>query len=78
MAAQDVIEKFGSSRALAAALSEVCGRKIHNSTVRRWRFPRERGGTEGHIPTKFHGAIWVAARMRDVELEKGDLVNVDE
>lgn len=48
--AQLVIAKFGTACHLAKLLSAHLGRKISDSTVYRWTYRKEDGGTGGLIP----------------------------
>lgn len=67
-AAERVIEAFGG----AARLSDLTG--IDKSSVYRWKYPKERGGTDGAIPHGNHGAIMRAAFQYHIKLTRSDLV----
>lgn len=64
--ARTVIDKFGGHQAVAEALN------LDVSRVYRWTYPRERGGTGGHIPAKQQVALLDAARARGIDLSPGD------
>ena len=66
--AQHVIDLFGG----VAPLCEAAG--VRRSTVYRWTWPKERGGTDGHIPRWHHETILQAARERDLNLTAIELV----
>jgi len=76
--ASRITRKFGSAYKLAAMLSAEAGRVIHVSTVRRWTYPQERGGTGGHIPYKFHELVWTAAKHNDITLHPEEFVNLED
>lgn len=67
-AAQRVIDAFGG----ASKLSELTG--IDKSSVYRWTYPREKGGTEGAIPHANHGKIIAVAYLNKIKLTRSDLV----
>lgn len=67
-AAERVIEAFGG----ASRLSDLTG--IDKSSVYRWKYPKDRGGTDGAIPHGNHGAIMRAAVQYGIKLTRSDLV----
>lgn len=67
-AAERVIDKFGT----AARLAELAG--IDKSSVYRWGYPKDKGGTDGAIPHGNHGAIMKAAVTAGIKLTRSDLV----
>ena len=67
-AADRVIGLFGGPR----RLSDLAG--IDLSSVYRWTYSKERGGTEGAIPHGNHGKIMAAAGNAGLKLTRSDLV----
>ena len=67
--AQRVIKRFGGARRLAVLLDLA-----HASTVYRWTYSRERNGTNGNIPFKYHRPSLIAAEKLKIPLEKTDLI----
>lgn len=62
--AQAVIAKFGTACQLAKMLSAHLGRQISVSTVYRWTYRREDGGTGGLIPgSSLRNILAMAARQ---------------
>lgn len=49
--AELVIKKFGGVRALAKLVG------VYPGTVSRWTAPKERNGTGGYIPVKYHRLV---------------------
>lgn len=70
--AERVIAKFGGAYKLAAALGRVDGRKRVVTSVYRWTYPREKGGTGGYIPAAMVPTVMSAARLEGIFLEAGD------
>lgn len=68
--AATIIEKFHGARPLAAALSGVLGRRVSPSTVYRWTYPVEKGGTGGVIPTAKRRVLSQAARLHGILLDE--------
>lgn len=64
--AQKIIDKCGG----VTAVAEMVG--VHVSRVHRWTYPRERGGTDGLIPTKQQQILLEAARAVGVDLQPAD------
>lgn len=64
--ASTVIEKCGGH----AAVAEILG--INLSSVYRFTYPRERGGTGGLIPTRYQRTLLAAARERGLDLTPED------
>lgn len=70
--ADRIIKKFGGVLKLGIALKNVgCGRSI--STIHKWTYPREKGGTGGQIPTAILFDILQAAKLAKVKLTDEDL-----
>lgn len=67
-AAQRVIIAFGGATELADAA------KIDKSSVYRWLYPKEKGGTNGAIPHANHGKILAAAEAIGLGVTRSDLV----
>lgn len=71
--AEKIIKKFGSIRLLRSCLEAVVGKDAPSlSTIYRWLYPREKGGTDGQIPTRNIPHIMQAARYAGVMLEPQD------
>lgn len=69
-----VIEKFGGARRLAVILKTVDPENSLNpSSIYRWTYPREKGGTGGVIPTAALPLLIRAARMEGLFLTPEDL-----
>lgn len=64
--ATTVIKKLGGVEATAAIVGVDCSR------VRRWRLPRESGGTNGLIPARHHEALLSWARKHHKGLSYKD------
>lgn len=73
--AQSLITKFGGPRELARILKETSGPEFHYapSTIYRWMYPREVGGTGGEIPTAALKRIKQIARIAGVILTAADI-----
>ena len=69
-----VIEKFGGVRRLCEALNDVGEYSWNPSSVYRWTYPREKGGTGGVIPTKALEILSRAARLHGIFLEADDFL----
>jgi len=67
-AAERVIDAFGG----ASRLADLTG--IDNSSVYRWKYSKEKGGTNGAIPHANHGVIMAAALKNKIKLTRSDLV----
>ncbi len=65
-----VVEKCGGARAVA----KMAG--VHISRVHRWTYPKERGGTGGHVPAKHQQAILDGARRLGVDLTPADFFSL--
>lgn len=70
--ADRLIDKFGGARALTRALQEA-GFDINPTSVYRWTYPRDKGGTGGVIPHHSLQQIIVAARNDGIFLTTEDL-----
>ncbi len=64
--AETVIEKLGGAQAVAA----LCGLDV--ASVHKWKYPKERGGTGGIIPSRHQGALLAAARRLGIGLSAED------
>lgn len=64
--AQKIIKKCGGP----AKVAEMVG--VHVSRVHRWTYPKQRGGTDGLIPTQQQQALLDAARERGIDLTPED------
>lgn len=67
-----VIRKFGGAPRLGEILREL-GHSIENSTIYRWDYPLEDGGSGGLIPIKWIPLIIKIARMDGIILNNDDL-----
>jgi len=67
-AADRVIHAFGG----ASRLADLTG--IDKSSVYRWTYSKEKGGTNGAIPHANHGTIMAAAFKHKIKLTRSDLV----
>lgn len=67
--AASVIAKFGGINETAEAVG------LDRSVVNRWLRPKEKGGTDGLIPSKHQAKLLAAARERQIELAPGDLID---
>ncbi len=65
-AAQRIIDKLGGTRVVADAL------KIAGTTVYRWTYPVERGGTGGVIPIKRMHQMISYAQKKGIRLSIKD------
>lgn len=64
--ASRVIKKCGGHRVVAEWLS------VDVSQVFRWTYPKERGGTDGRIPSRHQEALLEAARAKEIRLRPAD------
>ena len=64
--ADKIIARFGGVKELAQAIGRTA------VTVHRWKYPRDRGGTDGNIPTSAIAAVMAAARARGLEFQPHD------
>jgi len=70
--AERVLEKFGGASRLARIFKEM-GLDRNRATVYKWLYPRERGGTDGLIPTSAWGDVMNAARLEGILLTAEDM-----
>jgi len=71
--ADRIFAKFGGVRALAAALSRLephCHRT--RSALYRWNLPKNKGGSNGMVPSSAQPDIMRAARLEGVHLTAED------
>jgi len=64
--AQNITRKFGGAAHLAAVVG------VDVSTVYRWSYPCNRGGTGGIIPAKYHQMILDRSKCIGVDLSPSD------
>jgi hypothetical protein len=64
--AQRIIAKFDGEEAIAEALGITVPR------VRRWTFPKTRGGTDGRVPSKHQQALLDRAKELGIKLVPAD------
>jgi hypothetical protein len=66
--AEVVITAFGGVREIA----RILGR--HPTAVAKWRWPRERRGTGGEVPTCAQRILLTEAKKRGIELNERDII----
>ena len=66
--AQHVIAKCGGPKAVSA----ITGHSV--SSIYKWMYAKEDGGTGGLIPAKAQEALWSAALRKEVSLSASDFV----
>lgn len=64
--AENVIRKMGGPAAVAAIL------EIDVSNVHRWKYPKERGGQGGLVPSRYQVLLLDAAKRLGLDLGPGD------
>jgi aspartate carbamoyltransferase catalytic subunit len=64
--AAHIIAKCGGPEAVAAMVG------IHPSNVHRWTYPKDKGGTDGRVPTRHHRKLIEAARAKGITLTPDD------
>ena len=67
-AAERIIKAFGGAK----NLSELTG--IDLSSIYRWKYPKDKGGTDGAIPHGNHFKIMQAAKESKINITRSDLV----
>lgn len=67
-----IFEKFGGPLRLFSAL-KVVGAPVGISSIYRWSYPKEVGGTGGHIPPRSWSAILLAAKLEGVLITSEDM-----
>ncbi len=71
--AELAIERFGGVRPLARKLT-AAGNPVHYSRVSRWPLPRDKGGSDGRIPQKYHQTILQMARSQKVRFSMKEII----
>jgi hypothetical protein len=66
--ARRVIEKFGGAQPCADAIG------VHVTSVHRWTYPVERGGTDGMIPRRRERQLLAAAARLQIALSPLDFL----
>lgn len=70
--ADRIIKKFGGAIKLGLALKKIgCGRSL--SSIHKWTYPKEKGGTNGLIPNAVLFDIVQAAKVAGIKLTDEDL-----
>ena len=64
--AEAIIRKCGGH----AVVAEICG--VHVTRVYRWTYPREKGGSEGTVPSRHQAQLLAGARARGIDLTPQD------
>lgn len=65
--AQKIIDKFGGAPRLASAL------RCDVSAIYKWNYPKEKGGTDGLVPSSTMPEVIRAADVLGIELSSEDL-----
>lgn len=60
--ATSILRVFGEGDQARREVADLCG--VHPSATYRWTYSRERGGTGGTIPQRYHGQLIEAANAR--------------
>ncbi|EEX17024.1 conserved hypothetical protein [Citreicella sp. SE45] len=66
--ASSIISALGGPTVVAEAIG------IHRTRVSMWQAPRDRGGTNGHVPYRHVARLMELARERGVELGPADFM----
>lgn len=69
--AERVIRRFGGPKQLVDAINASGGKK-NLSSIYRWQYPKEKGGTGGVIPTAAWPLILDAAKFAGIVLRQED------
>lgn len=64
--AQRIIDRFGGAPRTAAAL----GKDV--SAIYKWNYEKERGGTDGLVPSSAVPEVMKAANAMGIEFQQGD------
>lgn len=51
---------------------------VNYSTVIRWGYPREKGGTDGYIPRKYHAKLIKLAESNGIKLKPLDFIEQED
>jgi hypothetical protein len=70
--AERIFKKFGGASRLAL-LIKTAGFDINTASVYKWNYPRERGGSDGRIPTANWPMIMKAARLDGIIITSEDI-----
>ncbi len=70
--AERILRRFGGARRLAYILQTI-GRPRNFSTIYKWTYPKERGGTGGFIPYTSWNDILAAARAEGILISSEDM-----
>ncbi len=70
--AERVLRKFGGPRRLAVLL-KMMGRDRNVATIYKWTYPRDKGGSDGIIPTSAWDDIMAAARFDGIIISSEDI-----
>lgn len=69
--AEQIIQKLGGAKRVA----DITGVDI--TRIYRWTYPKERGGTDGLIPTRHLSVLINAANADGIALTLSDIVGVE-
>lgn len=64
--ASRIIQKFGGAPVVAGIVA------TDRTAVYKWTYPKERGGCDGLIPSRYHSLLLHAAREKGIELTPSD------
>lgn len=65
--AQNIIDKFGGTAKLANALT------CDPATIYKWTYPKDKGGTDGLVPSSTMPAVLKAADILGIDITSEDL-----
>ena len=68
--ASTIITRFGGAGPLSRRLG------LDRSAVHRWALPRQRGGSDGLVPAKYHQRLLAMATAEGIALTAADLVRL--
>ena len=71
-----VIERFRAERFRVSDIARLLG--TERSTVARWQRSRDKGGTDGLIPSNWHAKLLRLARENRVKLAPADFIDTRE
>lgn len=70
--AERILLKFGGARRLSR-LMKACGRTKDPTSIYKWTYSKEKGGTGGLIPTAAWSDILLVARMEGLLITSEDM-----
>lgn len=51
---------------------------VNYSTVARWGYPRDKGGTDGYIPRRYHAKLIELAQSKGIKLKPIDFIEQED